>query len=373
MPIIISTVATVWWLLLAFLSRIEISPLQQMLNYESIFAIYFYFPVCILAGGFVAAIITRQPKKILTQKILEYPITKGLFYLLILIFLVQCIIYIPPALSSTPNESRLEWGLPIVHVLTETVIRVICLITFGTACVRQKILRRDQYIFIACIIYTILVVSRSFMLEIVFYWGLAVLITSWENKSFGKKTLKIILLFATIMILFLGLGNWRQGNFFSIAEYGNLYIDSDTLGWVFGYFLINFDNLALIINENYKNEAISNVFGSIFQTLKIAKFDHVDDYIYVGKFNLGTAFRPFVMDLGVLAGGLFFFIMWTLTLSVLSLTSKASSYYAIAALLAYYAFCFPITSRLEQPPYLLAIVWIFLSDRLSWGQAREKK
>lgn len=373
MCIRIAAAAAVWWLILAVLSRLEISSLQKEFTEEAIFAIFFYFPFCILVSGFAAAFINRKPEIPLQRKILHYPITKILFYVLILIFLLQCIIYIPPGLSDSPNEARLEWGLPILHVLTETTIRVVCLITIGNACARQQILPRDRYILIACIIYTIIVVSRSFMLEIIIYWGLAILAISAEKESLRKMILKLILFFAAVVGIFIGYGNWRQGNDFSISEYGKLFIDLDVIGWIFGYFLVNFDNLALIVIEQYKNEAASNVFGSIIQTLQIAKFDQADDYIYVGKFNLGTAFRPFVMDFGILGGGLVFFLMWTTFLTALSLTKTIASRYATAALLVYCAFCFPITSRLEQPPYLFAFIWILLLGRINWIRSGNKK
>ena len=138
----------------------------------------------------------------------------------------------PPGLSGSPNEARLEWGIPIVHVLTEMTIRVVCLITIGNACARQQILPRDRYILIASIVYTILVVSRSFMLEIVFYWSLASLVTSVGRGNLRKKILKSILLFTAGVGLFVGYGNWRQGDDFSISEYGELLIDSNALGWV---------------------------------------------------------------------------------------------------------------------------------------------
>jgi len=211
------------------------------------------------------------------------------------------------------------------------------------------------------------------MLEIVFYWGLASLVTSVGRGNLRKKILKSMLLIAAVVGLFVGYGNWRQGDEFSISEYGELLIDSNALGWIFGYFLVNFDNLALIIIEQYKNEATSNVFGSIIQTLQITKFDQVDDYLYVGKFNLGTAFRPFVMDFGLLGGGLVFFLLWTMVLTALSLTKKIASRYAIAALLAYWAFCFPITSRIEQPPYLFVLVWILLAERIIWVRASARE
>ena len=88
----------------------------------------------------------------------------------------------------------------------------------------------------------------------------------------------------------------------------------------------------------------------------------VDDYLYVGKFNLGTAIRPYVMDFGVLGGGLVFFFFWLLYLKQCFIVKKLRSYYSILFLLIYIGFNISITSRMEQPPYLFSLILISLLD-----------
>ena len=357
-------IAAAWWLLLALLSRLDLSPLQQVWTSEGYIAIFLYLPACILTGGWIAIVFSKRIY--LEERItaISFPVTEKIFHIFMLLFVLQCFVFVPPLLSGSPNDARLEWGIPFVHVLTEIIIRVMCLIVVGNACARQHLLPRDRWILITGIIYTLLVVSRSFMLELIFYWGFASLVSSSAQHGYYKRLLKSSLVVMLVVGIFIGYGNWRQGSDFSIVDYGELAIDSNALAWVFGYFLVNFDNLALLITEQYKNTALSNTAGSLLQTLQIAKFDQVDDYLYVGKFNLGTAFRPFVLDFGVWIGGLVFVFLWSLVLLSPSWCRQSTSRHGLHALIAYSAFCLPITSRIEQPPYLFALIWILVADRL---------
>lgn len=357
-------VATAWWMLLALLSRLDISALQQVWTSQAVLAIFLYFPACILTGGLTAAIVCNRIHSHEHENKAHFPFTEKFFYAFIIIFLGQCIFFVPPILSKSPNDARLEWGMPFVHVLTEIVIRVMCLLVVGNVCVRRNFSPRDRWILILCLIYTLMVVSRSFMLEILFYWGIAI-IASYRGRNLSfKLLLKMFLLGIFLFGVFILSGNLRQGYEFSIVEYGEMKFDSNVLAWFFGYFLANFDNLALLIGEQYRNDAFSNSFGSILQTLQISKFEHVDDYLYIGKFNLGTAFRPFVLDYGVWGGGIVFMFLWSLILILPFWCRKPTSRYAIQILIAYSAFCLPITSRIEQPPYLFALIWILIADKL---------
>ncbi len=356
--------AAAWWLLLAALSQMEISTLQQVWTFESKLAIFLYFPACIVVGGVLAVILSNRIILNVKAELTKFPFTERVFYSFMLVFFTQCLIFIPPALSSTPNDARLDWGLPIVHVLTEIIIRVMCLIVVGNVCVRKRILAHERWILIASFVYTVLVVSRSFMLEIIFYWGLASIVCSSGKTTKISNILKYTVFLSVIFGVFIGYGHWRQPSDFSIVDYGEVLIDSKALAWVFGYFLVNFDNLALLINEHFRNDSFSNIFGSVLQTLQIQKYENVDDYLYVGKFNLGTAIRPFVLDFGVWVGGGMFIVLWTFFLITSSWCKKLSTHYSVLMLIAYSAFCLPITGRIEQPPYLFALIWILMADRL---------
>jgi hypothetical protein len=357
--------ATAWWLLLALLSRLDLSPLQQVWNLEGTLAILLYMPACIMAGGWIAVAFSLRIQLNERGDLTSFPVTEKMFVAFMLIFVVQCLIFVPPVLSASPNDARLEWGFPFVHVLTEIIIRVMCLLVVGNACARGFLHPVDRWVLISGIIYTIVVVSRSFMLEIFFYWGFASIMCSSGQQGYYKRIFKSFFLVALVIGAFIGYGNWRQGAEFDIVDYGEMEVESNVLAWMFGYFLVNFDNLALLISAQYKNEAFSNTFGSILQTLQIAKFDQVNDYLYVGKFNLGTAFRPFVLDYGVWFGGVIFVLLWAMVLLSPSWCKKSAARYALHALIAYSAFCLPITSRIQDPPYLFALIWILVADRIN--------
>jgi hypothetical protein len=162
--------------------------------------------------------------------------------------------------------------------------------------------------------------------------------------------------------VFIYFGDIRQGSDFDISEYGEAKGNYGYLTWFFGYFLVNFDNLALIIENNFVNGAQSNVFGSILQTLQITEFESVDEYLYVGKFNLGTAFRPYIMDFGFVYGGLAFVFAWYICLRQCYIVKNLSNFYSILFLLIYIAITIPITSRIEQPPYLFALILLRIND-----------
>ena len=361
----IAFAAVIVWLLLAILSRLDLSPLQQIWTIEGSIAIFLFIPLCIVLGGVMAGLLSTNTRFDRGSACVRFPATEGIFFVLLLIFFAQCVAFGPPAFSDSPNDARLEWGIPFIHVLTEISIRVMCLIVVGNACVRGQLNQRDRLILLASLLYTALVVSRSFMSEIIFYWGYASVVCSSGQGGHFRRLMKPLSLVVLVVGIFIGYGNWRQGSDFSIVEYGELAIESNALAWAFGYFLVNFDNLALLIAEDYRNNAFSNTFGSILQTLQIAEFKQVDDYLYVGKFNLGTAFRPFVLDYGVWVGGLVFLALWTLALTSPSWCRKLASRHALYALLIYSALCLSITSRIEQPPYLFALIWILISDRIS--------
>lgn len=349
----------VWWLLLASLSRLELSLLQLVWTPAARLFIFLYVPLCIAAGLFGIQGRARHLKPAATR---EFAVTYCVFAVLMFVFALQCVLYLPPALSGAPNDARLEWGFKYVHVITEIAIRTTVLLAIGTAVTRGRFLLRDRVLLLAALSYTVLVVSRSFMLEIIFYWALSsYLISRTGPKRRGLST-KHILLFVSVLPVFVLYGNWRQGSDFSIVEYGEVLVDSNALAWVFGYFLVNFDNLALLLMENFKNDAGSNLFGSLLQTLQIDTYKAVDDYLYVGKFNLGTGLRPYVLDFGPWAGGAIFALLWMALMAMPGLCRSKDARFATMALVGYMGFCLPITSRIEQPPYLFALIWILVAD-----------
>lgn len=353
---LLALLSSLFFVLLAALSRVEISYLQTTWSSKSNFSIFIYFPFIILSPIFL---LPSRVKSLISIKTAYPKILVGLFFIFYIVFFIQCLIYVPPVFSGDANFARLEWGFKYVHVLTEIYFRFIVLLILGKSTVQKKISAIDISIIGLILMYTILVVSRSFMGEIIIY----LLLYFFFSRTFNWKTIiRVILGFIFLLYLFVLFGNLRQGDDFDISDYGEAKKNYGYLIWFFGYFLVNFDNLALLIDNNFSNGAGSNIFGSILQTLQLSKFEKVDEYLYVGKFNLGTAIRPYVLDFGVLGGGLVFFLFWFLYLKQCFHVKKLRSYYSILFLLIYIGFNISITSRMEQPPYLFSLILICLLD-----------
>ena len=106
--------------------------------------------------------------------------------------------------------------------------------------------------------------------------------------------------------------------------------------------LVNFDNLSLVIEDRFNNESFSNLLGPspFFQ---ITEYDEIDNYPYVGKFNLGTAFRTFFMDFGPYLGVIIFSIIWFLLFLNFMKTDLVFKQKLFKIIIIYIAFCIPIT------------------------------
>ncbi len=358
---IVIILSALFWLLLAIINYFsKLSVLQINWSYEAKLVIFLFFPVVIFAG-----LITQINNKIKVIGITNSKNDKKiiyLFYIIYIIFLFQCLYSTPPGLSENQNIARLDWGIKYLHLITEVIIRIALINCLSISICNEKFDRNTKYIILLSLIYSYLVVTRSFLIEIAFY----AIVTKWiiylkqGGNIFNYKTISGFLILIFVFVVY---GNIRQGEQFSITEYAMIDIDSSFLGWIFGYFLINYDNLALIINENYHNNAFTNVFGSILQTLQISEFVHVDDYLYVGRFNIGTALRPYILDYGYILGTLFFGLVWIIFLVIPRFSLSISARYSCLLLISYIALCFPITSRLEQPPYLFPFIFFtFIKD-----------
>lgn len=330
---------------------------------EAHIVVFIFLPLCIAAGILGIGEDKQYKPEILLKRKSRY--IYCLFWFFMFIFMIQCMLYLPPAFASDPNEARMLWDFKYVHVLTEIVIRTTTLLSIGSAIALGRFRAEHYRILLVSILYTILVVSRSYMLELIFYWGLASFLISWNLSLKIPIKFRHVCYSFLIFFIFIVYGNWRQGSSFSIVEYGEMSVDSNFLAWIFGYFLVNFHNLALLIVKNFQNGSISNVLGSLIQTLQLGVFEFVNDYPYVGKFNLGTAIRPFILDFGPWLGGLVFALTWVVMVAMPSLCKTRQTQYALIALIAYTAFCLPITSRIEQPPYLFPLIWIVLNDRFT--------
>lgn len=357
--------AALWWIALALLSRLSWSALQLEWDLPASVAILAFFPLCILAGALPVLLFPLRWRAGAADS--ERRINghiRVLFLIAVGLFVLQCVIQLPPALSDDPMNARLDWGFKFLHVATEIVIRAAVLAAAGTIAHRGRLSMHACLVIAVSIGYAFLVVSRGLILEFMIYFVLATVVARAHGSFRFSIRPRQVLAVLAIAGLFVAYGQWRQGADFSVAEYGEMLLDSDAAGWFFGYFLVNFDNLALLIMENYGNEAPTNVFGPLLQSLQLLPYEAVDAYLYVGKFNLGTALRPYVLDLGPWAGGVSFAVIWGASLLLPNTCTSRTNRFAIIIALAYYALVFPVTNRLEVLAYFGPLLLLVLGDRM---------
>ena len=287
-------------------------------------------------------------------RVFYFKVVRSFTLLFLCIFCFQCIISLPPILASDPNEARLGWGIPIVHVLTEMCFRLYVLLFLSS----KKVVRRSSLslmVFILIIGYTLVVVTRSFMFEIFLYSGLFALV-----RMGGFSLSKVIRFSVFIVVLiqaFLVFSRFRQGEGFDVSEYGEMAVSNPIAAWTFGYTLVNFDNLYMVVEQDYKNGSPSNILGPTLGFFQLRDYVEVDDYPYVGKFNLGTALRPFVLDFGLEVGIIVFGILWSLY-ERFYFKSKTKSRRTLAqVILIYIGLHLPMTSRMEIPTYFLPYIF----------------
>lgn len=297
--------------------------------------------------------IWRSYPIILVGKVVYFKVIRIFTLLFLFIFCIQCMISLPPILASDPNEARLGWGIPIVHVLTEMCFRLYILLFLSS----KKAMRKSTFsvsVFICILAYTIVVVTRSFMFEIFLYSGLFAI---FRLRSFSmSKLISIFILTIVLIQAFLVFSRFRQGNGFDVSKYGEMTVSSPVTAWIFGYTLVNFDNLYMVVEQEYKNGSPSNVLGPTLGFFQLRNYVEVDDYPYVGKFNLGTAIRPFVLDFGLEGGIIVFGILWIL-FARFYFKSKSSSRQLLAkVVVVYVGLHLPMTSRMEIPTYFLPYV-----------------
>ena len=366
--------AFIWWLLVAIASRVEMSSLQIPWDNTASLYILLYFPACILFGFIPVLLFPLKPSlEPIKEKSQVHNFLRMLFCISIALFFLQSLIYVPPAFNADPSLARLEWGFKYIHVVTEILVRVGVLACVGVAVTKGRISFGDLCLMLTAETYAILVVSRGLIFEFFIYFIFASVLIS-NRKYFGFSVRKKhVFSLAMIWLLFVIYGEWRQGDDFSISQYGGMLFESHTLAWIFGYFLVNLDNLALVIMENFHNHSVTNVFGPILQSLQILNYKEIDDYLYVGKFNLGTALRPFVIDYGSCLGGFVFAMLWSLALLLPNLCYFSSTRFAVIISLAYMSLLFPVTGRIEQPPYLFPLLLIIFVDRFYWLLTRIHK
>ncbi|OEF47203.1 oligosaccharide repeat unit polymerase [Vibrio splendidus] len=266
---------------------------------------------------------------------------------------------IVPILMSNISESRLEYGLPFLHVVSEGFLKLSFYMSVYLYIVRNDKVKINKAIIIMTIAYFLITFSRSGLMQV----GIFFIIINAINKGEGfleispKKTLLAFFLVVSFSVL----GGIRQGEEFSINDYTASKVDNQAINWLYGYYFVNLDNLALSVSKDdvsydYKR---SLLFVSQLLGTKPTQTD-LNLYSYIGKLNLGTGFRDFSLDWGVYLGGIVLSILIMFYLFLLKLVRSDLSILYQALILTYIAL-FPMVNRFSGfIPFFVFSVIVFV-------------
>jgi hypothetical protein len=155
----------------------------------------------------------------------------------------------------------------------------------------KKLTPVQLIVMVTLVAYNTLLVSRGIIVHFALFWGIAYLLIS--QGSIWKKSFFILLLSLLVLILFGFAGDLRQGSEFKIKDYGAFIVDLPSfLYWIYGYVVINLDNLVLILRTDYAEEyskMLVNFSPKIYNFFNEVPEDY-DTLPYVGRFNLPTGF-----------------------------------------------------------------------------------
>tara|TARA_B100001989_G_C24551861_1_gene475907 strand:+ start:52765 stop:53991 length:1227 start_codon:yes stop_codon:yes gene_type:complete len=376
-----------WWELLALLSFIPISDLELGSTFRSNIHTLFLIPFILFFFPFLTIKLFNIDKIITTYEKINFSFIYIFFYLFALISLFQFYFYGIPALDPNPDVARIDWeksGNLILKALAEITFRISFILTAGKIILKKKLNIINISTIIYSFLYCYLMSTRSLFMEYFFYIIMAYFIQSetidfLKEKSviFYKKIFKLLkrnflyLFFGSNAIfIFILLGQIRmRGEDFNAFEYAQIDINiplilQPTISWLWLYLIANMHNLRLIIDESFTNDAFSNVFGGLLSAFKIVDYVEGNSYIYIGKTNLGTALRTWIMDFGPERGIIFFGLAWSLIILIYLNTKNIHIRSSLSITIIYYGFIIPITSRIEEVVYLAPILFLFFLDKV---------
>jgi oligosaccharide repeat unit polymerase len=268
---------------------------------------------------------------------------------------------IVPILMDNINQSRLEYSLPFIHVVSETFFKLSFYMATYLIVISKYRIKFNSLIAFTSLLYFIITFSRSGLMQLGLFLIFIILI--WK----GKETLSNIRLtgfLLLLVILFSSLGSIRQEVDFSIQEYTESKVENSAVNWLYGYYFVNFDNLALSMKSDpvdYSGKRSFLFATQIFNT-KLSKLQF-NEYSYIGKLNLGTGFRSFYLDWGLYLGAFFLGLLLLFYGFILSLI-KTDLFVLYKALFLTYIALFPMVNRFSGFIPFFIFITIFLLDFL---------
>ena len=260
-------------------------------------------------------------------------VLKIFVFVISIIFIVDLIIYGVPLLSMNLgsvilNDTRLSARTPILYTFAHSWV-LIAVIAASMLVFHHRIAKR--WLSLIIILYTfhsILMFGRG----TVIYMFATILLCFFifSKRTNVNKIVIVILPILSVLILFSLAGTLRQSLGdqeslipFSIVEYGLFNEHTpEFFSWLYGYAVINFDNLILCIRDfqvrgemGFKtllNFAPSFVGELLNMEYSSRAADGIQSLPYVGRFNLPTAYGSIGYDygwIGVFTYSLFIFSM----------------------------------------------------------------
>lgn len=380
----------IWWLLLSFITLLPISDLQPVNTIKSTFISCIYIPILLFFVPYLALNQLKVSKQSFVEKV-DTRLLKIAFIFLVFTFVLNIIRegYIP-LFSPSISSIRLSFNFAFITVLTDIILRINFLLSISKYINNLRLSKFDFLIIIFPILYNLATASRGALSEYLFYFLLSYLIKNSSRISQSIKNpfylskrkiyfiLKILFFGILIFLVFSLFGNLRESNEyyftdrgftkFNVYEYMRIKVPlpnflKDIFSWFWGYFPASIHNLNLLIIENFKNDISYNTLGPILQSLKIKEFTSVDNYLYIGRVNAGTALRVWILDFGGFFGPLFFSIYWSIIAKLPLKNINQQSRTALMLLVIYCGFCIPLASRIEITPFIASILFLYFYQK----------
>ena len=266
-----------------------------------------------------------------------------------------------PGFSADPNIARMDFNLPIVNVAAWCFTSVLGLLA-GFALIVHK--KKICLLFILyCILFYLSIASRSGVIGLLLYLVLLYSITRNMAGPIQLFTNKNMFFMFIIFLLFVFLGQMRmrQGDF-NISKYGSFRENNVSLNWLYGYAFVNLDNLQLAILKDEPQYAGLHTFQAINPFLgKHTDNQALNKYHYIGKFNLGTGFRPYYLDWGMVGAPICLFLFW-FAYSLLSRLFRSDILYCYTAYISSQAILFVLDDRFTSFMMVFSIAILVFYD-----------
>jgi oligosaccharide repeat unit polymerase len=358
-----------FWIAYACVNRLRLSDLQIDWSVIDFFKIILIFPVSTLIFYIIQLPRRQVNANEISFKTSQISIKKSFVVfvmvtsLLTMDFLVNGIPVLMASSSTELNDLRV--GIRIPFFYTFSIISMNVLIIF---LLFNKSTLKNMLLILLCIFFFILhsylVAARGSAVYLLVGIGLYFIL--YHRISFAKKYILLFFCFILTIIFFDIAGSYREGQDFSIQDYGGFSSDLPSpVAWLWGYIVVNLDNLVIILNDShsvFENKVLNNFSLTFFssQGYDVSKFQ---DLPYIGRFNLSTGFGAVGYDFGYLG-----VVVFASLLLVFFNGLKKLSFYSLEWRVAYIFFTealliFPIGNWFLTSRGILIAISIWMISR----------